>query len=149
MSARKTIFRKIRLVSRRSKMISPLSILQEKKSGIIRTALRYNNLPWVHTIKISRGIHRFAVFTSPRIDFIFHIPPNRRRNHCTYDLTRMRKWSNSFISSTILSSSANLAFHEIRAFSRTFRYFLDTGYTYGSPNFSKCKYFSRNVIYCI
>lgn len=49
------------------------SILSGKKGRIIRTVLQYNNLP-CYTIKIS-GIHRFVVFASPRIDFIFHIPP--------------------------------------------------------------------------
>lgn len=52
----------------------PFSEKKEKKSGVIRAALRYNNLPSIRTIKISHVAHRFAVFTSPRIDFIFHIP---------------------------------------------------------------------------
>lgn len=47
---------------------------EKKEKKVIRAALRYNNLPSVRTIKISHVAHRFAVFTSPRIDFIFHIP---------------------------------------------------------------------------
>lgn len=48
---------------------------REKKKMCWRcAALRYNNLSSVRTIKISRVVHRFAVFTSSRIDFIFHIP---------------------------------------------------------------------------
>jgi len=92
-----------------------------EKSGVIRTILQYNNLPLVYNKNLRR--YPSGLWFSRESAYRFHISysTDRGRNHCTYDPTRMRKWSNSFISSTILSSSADLAFHKIYAFSCTLR----------------------------
>jgi hypothetical protein len=53
---------------------------RERESGVIRAALRYNNLLLVYNKNLSPWTSiglRFS--TSPRIDFIFHIPPTEKR----------------------------------------------------------------------
>jgi len=97
----------------------PASILSGKKAALFARHCDIITYLW-YTIKIFVDIHPVCVFRVFHV-FRFHISysTDRGRNHCTYDPTRMRKWSNSFISSTILSSSADLAFHKIYAFSCT------------------------------
>lgn len=56
-------------------MVSAFILSLRKKKHVIRTR-HCDIITYIRcTIKIFADIHRFAVSASPRIDFIFHIPP--------------------------------------------------------------------------
>lgn len=105
---------------------------EKKEKKVIRAALRYNNLPSVRTIKISHVAHRFAVFTSPRIDFIFHIPLAKEgtivraiSSECENGVTLLFRRRSYPPPRILLFTRDPVRFH-----SHVSCYLLATGYTY-------------------